>query len=161
MARKGLGKGLDSMIPPKATAMAAKVKEAKESVTKTGETILKINEVEPNRKQPRKFFNEEALQELSGSIKQHGIIQPLILQKVVTAIDNLPMKDRDTKGDLYEYLLSKMSTAGTTGQFRTPRHIIRMMVVLMQPKSEDIIVDPSCGSAGFLVEAGEYNATWY
>ena len=81
---------------------------------------------------------------------------PLILQKVVTAIDNLPMKDRDTKGDLYEYLLSKMSTAGTTGQFRTPRHIIRMMVELMQPKSEDIIVDPSCGSAGFLVEAGEY-----
>ena len=81
---------------------------------------------------------------------------PLILQKVVTAIDNLPMKDRDTKGDLYEYLLSKMSTAGTTGQFRTPRHIIRMMVELMQPKAEDIIVDPSCGSAGFLVEAGEY-----
>lgn len=79
--KTGLGKGLDSMIPPKATAKAAKVKEAKESVTKTGETILKINEVEPNRKQPRKFFNEEALQELSGSIKQHGIVQPLVVTK--------------------------------------------------------------------------------
>ena len=81
---------------------------------------------------------------------------PLMLQKVVTGIDGLPMKDRDTKGDVYEYLLSKLSTAGTNGQFRTPRHIIRMMVELMKPTSQDIIVDPACGSAGFLVEAGEY-----
>lgn len=81
---------------------------------------------------------------------------PLLLQKVVTGIDNLPMKDRDTKGDVYEYLLSKLSTAGTNGQFRTPRHIIRMMVELMKPTAQDIIVDPACGSAGFLVEAGEY-----
>ena len=81
---------------------------------------------------------------------------PLMLQKVVTGIDGLPMKDRDTKGDVYEYLLSKLSTAGTNGQFRTPRHIIRMMVELMKPTAQDIIVDPACGSAGFLVEAGEY-----
>lgn len=81
---------------------------------------------------------------------------PLLLQKVVTGIDSLPLKDRDTKGDVYEYLLSKLSTAGTNGQFRTPRHIIRMMVELMQPNDQDIIVDPACGSAGFLVEASEY-----
>ena len=81
---------------------------------------------------------------------------PLMLQKVVTGICSIPMKDRDTKGDVYEYLLSKLSTAGTNGQFRTPRHIIRMMVELMKPTPQDIIVDPACGSAGFMVEAGEY-----
>ena len=81
---------------------------------------------------------------------------PIMLQRVVTAIDKLKMKNRDTKGDVYEYLLSKLSTAGTNGQFRTPRHIIRMMVELMKPTPEDIIVDPAAGSAGFLVEAGEY-----
>lgn len=81
---------------------------------------------------------------------------PIMLQRVVTTIDKLKMKDRDTKGDVYEYLLSKLSTAGTNGQFRTPRHIIKMMVELMKPTPEDLIVDPACGSAGFLVEAGEY-----
>lgn len=81
---------------------------------------------------------------------------PIMLQRVVTAIDKLKMKDRDTKGDVYEYLLSKLSTAGRNGQFRTPRHIIRMMVELMKPTPEDIIVDPAAGSAGFLVEVGEY-----
>jgi len=81
---------------------------------------------------------------------------PIVLQKVVTLIDKIEMNDRDTKGDLYEYLLSKLSTAGTNGQFRTPRHIIKMMVELMQPNEKDVIVDPACGSAGFLVEAGEY-----
>src|SRR5690606_6740297 len=63
---------------------------------------------------------------------------------------------KDTLGDLYEYLLSKLSTAGTNGQFRTPRHIIDMIVKLMKPTPEDIIVDPAAGSAGFLVSAGEY-----
>lgn len=81
---------------------------------------------------------------------------PIMLQRVVTSIDKLKMKDRDTKGDVYEYLLSKLATAGTNGQFRTPRHIIKMMVELMKPTPEDIIVDPAAGSAGFLVEAGEY-----
>ncbi|MCZ0755849.1 type I restriction-modification system subunit M [Anoxybacillus sp. J5B_2022] len=81
---------------------------------------------------------------------------PQMLSKIVDGIDNIPMKDRDTKGDLYEYLLSKIATAGTNGQFRTPRHIIDMMVKLMKPTPEDIIVDPAAGSAGFLVAAGEY-----
>lgn len=79
--RTGLGKGLDSMIPPKATSKVEKEKIKTDEVSKTGETILKINEVEPNKKQPRKFFNEEALQELSESIKQHGIVQPLVVAK--------------------------------------------------------------------------------
>ncbi|WP_297992413.1 class I SAM-dependent DNA methyltransferase [Anoxybacillus sp.] len=81
---------------------------------------------------------------------------PQMLAKIVDGIDNIPMKDRDTKGDLYEYLLSKIATAGTNGQFRTPRHIIEMIVDLMKPTPEDMIVDPAAGSAGFLVAAGEY-----
>lgn len=81
---------------------------------------------------------------------------PQLLAKIVDGIDHIPMKERDTQGDLYEYLLSKVATAGTNGQFRTPRHIIKMMVELMKPTPEDIIVDPAAGSAGFLVEAGEY-----
>ena len=66
---------------------------------------------------------------------------PIMLQKVVTAMDKLEMKEKDTKGDVYEYLLSKLSQAGVNGQFRTPRHIIKMMVELMKPIPEDIIVD--------------------
>ncbi len=81
---------------------------------------------------------------------------PQMLEKVVTNVDTLPLKDRDTKGDLYEYLLSKVATSGTNGQFRTPRHIIKMMVELMQPTPSDTIIDPAAGSAGFLVTAGEY-----
>ncbi len=79
-----------------------------------------------------------------------------MLEKIVTNIDALPTKDRDANGDLYEYLLSKIATAGTNGQFRTPRHIIKMMVELMQPTPTDIIIDPAAGTAGFLVAAGEY-----
>lgn len=79
-----------------------------------------------------------------------------LLDPVVQMIDKIKMEDRDTKGDLYEYLLSKIATAGRNGQFRTPRHIIRMMVDMVQPKKEDTICDPSAGSAGFLVSAGEY-----
>lgn len=81
---------------------------------------------------------------------------PQMLEKIVTNVDTLPMKGRDAKGDLYEYLLSKVATAGTNGQFRTPRHIIKMMVELMKPTPTDIIIDPAAGSAGFLVAAGEY-----
>ncbi|KPL57820.1 MULTISPECIES: type I restriction-modification system subunit M [Rossellomorea] len=79
-----------------------------------------------------------------------------MLSKIVDGIDNIPMKDRDTKGDLYEYLLSKVATSGTNGQFRTPRHVIDMMVELMKPTPEDVIIDPAMGSAGFLVSAAEY-----
>ncbi|MCZ8511470.1 class I SAM-dependent DNA methyltransferase [Paenibacillus filicis] len=81
---------------------------------------------------------------------------PNMLVRIVEGIESIDMKDRDTKGDLYEYLLSKVATAGTNGQFRTPRHIIDMMVALMKPTPEDIICDPAAGSAGFLVAAGEY-----
>ena len=81
---------------------------------------------------------------------------PQLLEKIVTGLNALSMDDRDTKGDLYEYLLSKVATSGTNGQFRTPRHIIRMIVHLMKPTPEDTIVDPAAGTAGFLVEAGEY-----
>ncbi|MCR6097766.1 SAM-dependent DNA methyltransferase [Salipaludibacillus agaradhaerens] len=79
-----------------------------------------------------------------------------MLSKIVDGIDNIPMKDRDTKGDLYEYLLSKVSTSGTNGQFRTPRHIIDMMIELTKPTPEDVIIDPAMGSGGFLVSASEY-----
>ncbi len=81
---------------------------------------------------------------------------PKLLDQVVQMIDKIQMDDRDTKGDLYEYLLSKIATAGTNGQFRTPRHIIQMMVDMMEPKKGDTICDPACGTAGFLVAAGEY-----
>ncbi|MDU6877563.1 N-6 DNA methylase [Clostridium tepidum] len=81
---------------------------------------------------------------------------PLMLSKIVDLIDKLEIENKDTKGDLYEYLLSKVATAGTNGQFRTPRHIIKMMAELMKPTPEDIIVDPAMGTAGFLVGAEEY-----
>ncbi|WP_430399934.1 type I restriction-modification system subunit M [Flavobacterium sp.] len=81
---------------------------------------------------------------------------PRVLDQVVQLIDKIKMEDRDTKGDVYEYLLSKIASAGTNGQFRTPRHIIRMMVDMVQPTKEDTICDPSSGTAGFLVTAGEY-----
>lgn len=81
---------------------------------------------------------------------------PRLLDMVVQQIDKIKMEDRDTKGDLYEYLLSKIATSGTNGQFRTPRHIIKMMVEMTQPQKDDTICDPACGTAGFLVAAGEY-----
>ncbi|MEC2113200.1 class I SAM-dependent DNA methyltransferase [Bacillus stercoris] len=84
------------------------------------------------------------------------INKPATLQKVVTALDSIPMEDRDTQGDIYEYLLSKLQTSGTNGQFRTPRHIINMIVELMKPTPEDTIIDPAMGSAGFIVSASEY-----
>lgn len=79
-----------------------------------------------------------------------------LLEKVVTLLSDIDMQDRDTKGDLYEYLLSKISSAGANGQFRTPRHIIKMMVEMVKPVAEDLICDPAAGSAGFLVAASEY-----
>lgn len=84
------------------------------------------------------------------------INKPATLQKVVTSLDSIQMEERDTKGDIYEYLLSKLQTSGTNGQFRTPRHIIKMIVELMKPSPEDSIIDPAMGSAGFLVAASEY-----
>src|SRR5947207_9986804 len=81
---------------------------------------------------------------------------PALLAKVVDLLDGVPMEDRDTKGDLYEYMLAKIATAGQNGQFRTPRHIIRLMVEMTAPQPTDVICDPACGTAGFLVAAGEH-----
>ena len=81
---------------------------------------------------------------------------PLVTEKVVTAINDLPLNDNDLRGDLYEYMISKLQTAGRIGQFRTPRHIINMMVELMEPQITDIIIDPACGTGGFLIYSGQY-----
>ncbi|WP_278628512.1 HsdM family class I SAM-dependent methyltransferase [Thomasclavelia cocleata] len=86
---------------------------------------------------------------------------PLLLSKVVDSLDEIydlmsKENDIDIRGDVYEYLLSKIATAGRNGQFRTPRHIIRMMVELMKPAPDEIICDPACGTSGFLVTASEY-----
>lgn len=84
---------------------------------------------------------------------------PQVLEKVITGLDDLfenEVKDMDMQGDLYEYMLGKLSTAGRNGQFRTPRHIIQMMVELVAPTPDDRICDPACGTAGFLVAAAEY-----
>ncbi len=84
---------------------------------------------------------------------------PALLAKVVDLLDGVPMEDRDTKGDLYEYMLGKIASAGQNGQFRTPRHIIQLIVELTAPTAKDVICDPACGTAGFLVAAGEYLRT--
>lgn len=86
---------------------------------------------------------------------------PLLLSKVVDVLDDIynqmaQIHDSDIRGDVYEYLLSKIAQSGLNGQFRTPRHIIKMMVSLMQPGPDDVICDPACGTSGFLVAAGEY-----
>ncbi len=82
--------------------------------------------------------------------------KPSLLVSAVNMIDKLPITEGDAKGDLYEYLLSKLTTAGINGQFRTPRHIIRFIVELLEPKPTETIGDPACGTAGFLVGAMQY-----
>ncbi|ABC31712.1 Type I restriction-modification system methyltransferase subunit [Hahella chejuensis KCTC 2396] len=97
-----------------------------------------------------------------GSFAEHMkdaifmIPSPKLLDQVVQMLDNIDMNDKDTKGDLYEYLLSKLSSAGVNGQFRTPRHIIKMMVELMKPQINDTICDPAAGTCGFLMSSVEY-----
>ena len=87
---------------------------------------------------------------------------PRLLEQIITSLDELyilidKMPDRkDVRGDLYEYMLSRLTTAGTNGQFRTPRHIIRMMVELLDLRPDDFVCDPACGTSGFLVAAAEY-----
>ena len=89
------------------------------------------------------------------------IPKPLLLSKVVDSLDNIyelmnEVQSSDVRGDVYEYLLSKIAQSGRNGQFRTPRHIIRMMVEMMDPAADEVICDPACGTSGFLVSAGEY-----
>ena len=86
---------------------------------------------------------------------------PLLLSKVVDSLDEIyqlmnESQSVDVRGDVYEYLLSKIAQSGRNGQFRTPRHIIRMMVEMMDPDSDEVICDPACGTSGFLVASGEY-----
>ena len=85
-----------------------------------------------------------------------GIPTPALLAKAVEKLDAVRMDDRDTKGDVYEYMLGKIASAGQNGQFRTPRHIIALMVELTEPTPTDLICDPAAGTCGFLVAAGEY-----
>ena len=89
------------------------------------------------------------------------IQNPRTLTKIVDGVDALDMTNRDAMGDVYEYILGKMAASGNNGQFRTPRHIIRMMVELMQPTLKDEICDPAMGSAGFIVESAKYIAENY
>lgn len=84
------------------------------------------------------------------------IEKPSLLVKAIAMINALPLDAGDTKGDLYEYLLSKLTTAGINGQFRTPRHIIQLMVRLMDPLPEETVADPACGTGGFLVNTMDY-----
>lgn len=89
---------------------------------------------------------------------------PQVLQKIITGLEDLyenDLSDLDMQGDLYEYMLGKLATAGQNGQFRTPRHIIKMMVELIQPTPDDTICDPACGTAGFLVGAADYIRNHY
>lgn len=84
-----------------------------------------------------------------------------VLVRVVAALDSLDLNNKDIMGDVYEYLLSQISQSGTNGQFRTPRHIINMIVELMQPTINDTICDPAMGSAGFICAAAQYISTHY
>ena len=91
---------------------------------------------------------------------------PLVLSKVVDSLDEIyemmsEIQTADVRGDVYEYLLSKIAQSGFNGQFRTPRHIIRMMVELMDPSSDEMICDPACGTAGFLISSAEYIRSEY
>lgn len=105
------------------------------------------------------------LRELGGEESTYGehmknarftIPSPHLLSNVVDLLSDIPMDKRDTNGDLYEYLLSQLSSSGKNGQFRTPRHIIELMVKMMSPRPDDEICDPACGTAGFLVGASEH-----
>ena len=119
------------------------------------DTMLKIvrDEVFPHFKD---IAGEGSL--FSGFMKdaQCMIQKPTLMVSAVEMINKLPLEDSDTKGDLYEYLLSKLTTAVINGQFRTPRHIIRAMVEMLDPEVNDRICDPACGTAGFLSVAYEY-----
>jgi type I restriction-modification system DNA methylase subunit len=103
----------------------------------------------------------EVIEQITYLLFLRTIPTPALLAKVVDLIDQVPMDDRDTKGDLYEYMLGKIASAGQNGQFRTPRHIIKLMLELTAPTPKDIICDPASGTCGFLVEAGEYLRSHY
>ena len=119
------------------------------------EVMLRVvrDEVFPHFK--RAFSNGSTLSEYMKDA-QLMVVRPSLLVTAVNAVHELPLTQGDTKGDLYEYLLSKLQTSGIAGQFRTPRHIIQMMVELIDPQPTDFVCDPSCGTGGFLVNTMEY-----
>ncbi len=102
--------------------------------------------------------DDAGLTVLAGYFKdaQCMINKPSLAREAIATIDQLPILEGDTKGDLYEYLLSKLSTAGVAGQFRTPRHIIRAMVEIIDPKPDMTVCDPACGTGGFLTQVMDY-----
>jgi type I restriction enzyme M protein len=102
------------------------------------------------------FAGEESTYAHHMKDARFTIPTPALLDKVVQMLDKVPMEDRDTKGDVYEYMLGKIASAGQNGQFRTPRHVIRLMVELTAPRPKDVVCDPALGTAGFLVAVGEY-----
>lgn len=109
------------------------------------------------------YFKQSSAESNEGTLfaefmkdAQLMIQKPSLLVKAISMVDELPLDKGDTKGDLYEYLLSKLTTAGINGQFRTPRHIIRAIVDLMNPDVSDRICDPACGTAGFLNTSYEF-----
>jgi type I restriction enzyme M protein len=104
----------------------------------------------------RRLGGEGSTYSLHMKDARFTIPTPNLLTKAVDTLDDLPLDSGDTQGDLYEYMLSKIATAGHNGQFRTPRHIIQLMVEMMNPGPRDEICDPACGTAGFLVSAAEY-----
>ena len=93
----------------------------------------------------------EYMQDADLEIKNESV-----LVSAIEMVDNLPLNQSDVKGDIYEYLLSKLTTAGINGQFRTPRHIIDTMIEMIDPQPTEMICDPSCGTAGFLARTMEY-----
>jgi len=107
-----------------------------------------------------RFFREDAVKKSTlGKYLQDAqcVIQKAsLLKTAINMINDLPLMQGDTKGDLYEYLLSKLTTAGVAGQFRTPRHVIRAMVEMLDVKPTEAVCDPACGTGGFLIETMEY-----
>jgi type I restriction enzyme M protein len=101
---------------------------------------------------------KDAERTFAGLMKDAQLLiqKPSLLQKAVEMIDALPLTSGDRKGDVYEYLLSKLTTAGINGQFRTPRHIIDLMVAMLDPQPDHIIADPACGTGGFLIRTVDY-----
>jgi type I restriction enzyme M protein len=121
------------------------------------DTVVKLDDGSAHKIKGLKIGRKSAY---AGHMKSanFALPNPLITEKVVTSIEALTqaLKDNDLKGDIYEYMIGKLQTAGRIGQFRTPRHIIRMMVRLVDPQITDAIADPACGTGGFLILAGEH-----
>lgn len=109
----------------------------------------------------RSFRGEDSTYASHMKDARYTIPTSALLAKVVDVLDQIPLDNSDTNGDLYEYMLSKIASAGVNGQFRTPRHIIGLMVKMMDPKPGEILCDPAAGTAGFLVEASRHVQTHY